>query len=576
MNKILKYIILILLQSVIVLNAKQLDIHKKVNQMTLDQKIGQMMLIGFDGTVVSDSIKVLIEDLHIGSFILFALGNFNFPDECSVLVNAIQKTALSSELGIPLFIAMDQEGGIAAPIHYMMGATSTPGNMALGASGRENDAYNAYSALGNDMRACGVNVNFAPAIDILKNAKNTDYTIRSFGSNMSVTQKLARGAVRGLQDNGVIAAAKHFPGLAYFNEDTHRFLPTVDLTDAELMAGNMAHFRGAIEGGTDMIMTVHGIFTGWDTHLPATLSPYILKTVLRKRLKYKGIIISDSMGMGAIGKHFSREEATVMAVEAGCDIVLQVSSKSVEIRERIRAVKNAVLSGRITMDQIDASVTRILSVKLKYGLFENPFSEPDKVYEKMAPEHLVKANKTAALNGVVVLRDNQNLLPLKQSYNSILIISPPSIITRAGKGEEFLPIGTTLGDVIKKEFSKIDELRIDTIPTENEILIAIHKAKNADLIITYLLLTEFSPKQRELNKKLLALNKPTIILGLGMPSDARFFPEASTIVFAHSPSTVSIEAGVNLILGKAIAGGSLPFPAGDEYPQGLKSIQISE
>ena len=528
--------------------------------MTLDQKIGQMMFMGFEGRNVTDSIKILIEDLHIGSFFLFALGNFNFPDECSALVNDIQNTALSSKLGIPLFIAMDQEGGIAAPIHYMMGATSTPGNMALGASGRELDAYNAYSALGNDMRVCGVNVNFAPAIDILTKAENTDYTIRSFGSHINITHRLARGAVRGLQNNGVVAAAKHFPGLAYYEQDTHRFLPTVDLTDAELMAGNMAHFRGAIEGGTDMIMTVHGIFTGWDSELPATLSPFILKTVLRKRLKYKGLIISDSMGMGAIGKHYSREESTVLAVAAGCDIILQVSPKSDEIRERIRAVKKAVLSGRISIDQIDASVKRILSVKLKYGLFDNPFSEPEKVYENMAPDHLVNANKIAALNGIVVLRDNQNLIPMKQSYKSILIISPPSIITRAGKGEEFLPIGTTLGDVLKKNISQIDELRIDTVPTDNEIQMAVHKAKDADFIITYLLLTEFSPKQKELNKKLLALNKPTIIIGLGMPSDARFFPEASTIILAHSPSSVSIEAGVNVILGEEIAGGSIPFP----------------
>ncbi|HJM70660.1 MAG TPA: glycoside hydrolase family 3 N-terminal domain-containing protein [Candidatus Marinimicrobia bacterium] len=530
-----------------------------MSKMTLEQKVGQMMFMGYEGRMMNNAMYEMIINYSIGGFFLLPLSNFNLPDECATLANELQKTALSSRLKIPLFIAIDQEGGVAAPIHYMQGATPTPGNMALGASGREIDTYNAYYALGNDMKVCGVNVNFAPAIDILTEPKNPDYTIRSFGNNMSKTHRLARGAVKGLKDSGVIACAKHFPGLAYFTEDSHQTLPQVALSDAELMAGELSHFRGAIEGGVDMIMTVHCIFSDWDHEYPVTLSSFILKKILRKKLNYRGLIITDSMGMGAIAKNYSIEEATVKAVQAGCDIILQVSNKPAEVQRRINAVINAVHTGQINEKRINDSVKRILTIKEKYGLFDNPYANPDEVYEYMSTKKIIAANNNAAVNGVVVLRDKNKILPLEEKYDSILVISPPSIITRAGK-DEYLPIGYTLGDILMKEFPHVKSLLVDTVPNDFEIQLAVQEAPFADLIIAYLLLTEFSPKQKELINNLLKLNKPTILIGMGMPSDARFFPEASTIVLTHSPAPISVAAGIDVILGKAKAGGSLPFP----------------
>lgn len=553
-----KYLIIIFsFLNLHIVNAE--NISDIISKMTLEQKIGQMMFMGFEGRMMNNAMYDMIANYSIGGFFLLPLSNFNVPDECAKLTYELQKTAQSSALKIPLFIAIDQEGGIAAPIHYMQGATPTPGNMALGASGREIDTYNAYYALGNDMKACGVNVNFAPAIDILTEPENPDYTIRSFGDNITKTHRLARGAVKGLKDNGVIACAKHFPGLAYFTEDSHQTLPQVTLSDAELMAGELSHFRGAIEGGVDMIMTVHCIFSGWDKEYPVTLSPFILKKILRKKLNYKGLIITDSMGMGAIGKNYSLEEATIKAIQAGCDIILQVSNKSVEVQRRINAVIDAVKSGKINEQRINDSVKHILSVKEKYGLFDFPYANPDELYENMSTKEMIAANNNAAVNGVVVLRDKNKILPLDAKYDSIFVISPPSIITRAGK-DEYLPIGYTLGEMLTKEYPLVQSLFIDTVPNDFEIQLAVQEASFADLIIAYLLLTEFSPKQKELINNLLKLNKPTILIGMGMPSDARFFPEASTIVLTHSPAPISVAAGIDVILGKAKAGGSLPFP----------------
>ncbi len=542
--------------------AAPVDVDAILAGLSLEQKVGQMMLIGFDGRRVTPEMAELIEERCLGGFFFNVLSNYNFPDECAALSGDIQRCALASAHGIPLFLALDQEGGVAAPLHYMMGATPTPGNLALGASGREEDAYAAYHAMGLEMRACGTNVNFAPAIDVLTSVKNPDYTIRSFGSDMARNGVLARGAVRGLQDAGVIACAKHFPGLAYFDEDTHSESPRLTHSEAELMEGDMGHFRGAIEAGTDMIMTVHAVFEAWDPDRAATLSPRIMTGLLREHLDYKGLLITDSMGMGGVTKDFGHEEGTVLAVEAGCDIVLQVSRKVEELDRRIAALQGAVREGRIAESQIDASVRRILLAKAKYGLFDAPTGDPKAVYAKMRRRDLVAANRRAALNGIVVVRDEADLLPLPKTGKRITVICAPSAITRAGKGEAF-PIGYTMGHYLRAKAPDAVEVRVDTVPSKAEAARALECAQDADIIVGYSMLAHQSPEQVAFIKEVLALGKPTVIVGLGLPADLAFFPEATTFVAAHSPAPVSSEAAVAVLFGDAQAGGTLPMPVGE-------------
>ncbi|MCP4641942.1 MAG: glycoside hydrolase family 3 protein [bacterium] len=547
--------------------ASETDVDALLSKLTLRQKVGQMMFIGFEGRRMSPEMAELVEERCLGGFFVQILSNYNFPDECARVVNGIQDCAIASDHGIPLFIAADQEGGIAAPIHYVMGATGTPGNMALGASGREEDAYAAYHAMGVDMRACGVTVNYAPAIDVLTSFKNPDYTVRSFGSDMARNGVLARGAVRGLQDAGVVACAKHFPGLAYFDGDTHRESPVLTLSEAELMEGDMAHFRGAIEGGTDMIMTVHAVFDAWDPGTPATLSHRIMTGLLRDELGFEGILLTDSMGMGGVTKDFGRAEATVLSVEAGCDMVLQVSRDVDELGERIDALVKAVEEGRLTEGQIDTCVRRVLEAKVKYGLFDNPKADVDKVYETMRRPDLVEGNRRAALNGCVLVRDDAGMLPLPTTGKRIAVVCAPSAITRAGKGEA-MPVGPTMGSFVRGVAPDVVEIRVDTVPTEAESAYALEKAAEADIVIGYALLAHQSPEQVTFIKKLIALGKPTVIVGMGMPTNLALFPECTTFLAANSPAPVSTEAAVQVLFGFREAGGTLPMAIGDLYPIG--------
>ncbi len=547
-----------------------IDVEAILGSLTLDQKIGQMMIMGYEGHSATEQAGMRIGQECIGGFFFQPISNFNFPDELAALVVELQTIALESAHHIPLFVCLDAEGGAAAPIHYMLGGTPTPGNMALGASGREEDAYAAYAALGTDMRACGANVNFAPAVDALKNAANPDVTIRAFGGNVKRNAVLARGAVRGLQDARVIPCPKHFPGLVYEEEDSHSTAPHVRCSEAELAEGDLAHFRAAIEAGADMIMTHHAFFEAWDTEFPVTLSPKIISGILRDKLGFRNLIVTDSMGMGGITKQFGRAESTVLAAAAGCDIILQVSRSLGEIRERVDAVKAAVQNGKIPESQINESVRRILRTKAKYNLFTSAKPDPAGVYELMARPENVEANKRAALNGIVIVRDDAKLLPLPASGKKICVICPPSVITRAGKGGagESMPIGYTLGRYIRAIAPDAVEVRIDTVPTDAEIRYAKRKAEPADILVVASLLAMQSPAQSRFINDILAMGKPTVIVGLGDPSDLTQFMDAKTFVAANSPVPISCEAAANVLFGKAKPGGTLPMPIAGVYPVG--------
>lgn len=546
------------------------DVESLLERLTLEQKVGQMHMIGYVGRELNEPMAGLIEEWGIGGFFFQFPENFEDPKDCARVVNDLQKAAVAGPAKIPLLFSMDQEGGVGVMIRYEQGAVCTPQNMALGASGREEDAYAAYNALGADMRACGVTVNFAPAIDVLYNPNNPDYTVRAFSGDIHINATMASGAVRGLQDAGVIATAKHWPGLAYCGADTHYSSPHITEPDSVLRQGDLAHFRAAIEAGTDMIMTHMIHVDAWDRENVVTLSPILVQKMLREELGFDGIVITDSMSMSSILNIAPIGEATVRAILAGCDIILQVSRSVDDLVTRMTAVCKAVNDGRIPMARIDESVRRILRAKAKYGLFENPYADIENFDKNFGQAERVEANKKAARNGVVVVRDRGHLLPLpKEEGKRYLVVSPTPVIARAGKPPGWdAPLGATLGEFVAPVVPDAEIVEVNTVPTYEDHERILRAASDADIIIGYALLARFSPMQCDLISKLLALGKPTVIVGLGDPSDMAFFPEVGTFVAANSPAPVSAEAAVQVLFGDAKPGGRLPMPIGNLYPIG--------
>jgi len=545
------------------------DVESVLERLTLEQKIGQMHMIGYDGRELNEPMAGLIEEWGIGGFFFQFPENFEDPKDCARLVNDLQKAAAAGPAGIPLLFSMDEEGGVGVMLRYEQGAVCTPQNMALGASGREEDAYTAYNALGADMRACGVTVNFAPAIDVLYNPNNPDYTVRSFSGDIHINATMASGAVRGLQDAGVIATAKHWPGLAYCGADTHYSSPHITESDSVLRQGDLAHFRAAIRAGTDMIMTHMIHVDAWDRENVVTLSPILIDKMLREELGFDGIVITDSMSMTSILNIAPIGEATVRAILAGCDIILQVSRSVDDLVTRMEAVLSAVQTGRIPMARIDESVRRILRAKAKYGLFENPYADIENFDKNFGQAERVEANKKAARNGVVVVRDRAGLLPLPKEGKRYLVVSPTPVIARAGKPPGWdAPLGATLGEFVTAVVPDAEIVEVNTVQTYEDHDRVLEAAEDADVIIGYALLARFSSMQFGLINKLLALGKPTVIVGLGDPSDMAFFPEVGTFVAANGPSPVSAEAAVQVIFGDAKPGGRLPMPIGALCPIG--------
>ncbi|MCP4645984.1 MAG: glycoside hydrolase family 3 protein [bacterium] len=550
--------------------AAAVDIEEVLAGLSLEHKIGQMHTIGYVGRDLNEPMANLIEEWGIGGFFFQFPENFEDPKDCARVVNLLQEAATASSAGIPLLFSMDDEGGVGVMIRYEQGAVCTPQNMALGASGREKDAYAAYNAMGADMRACGVTVNFAPAIDVLYNPNNPDYTVRLFSGDIDINARMASGAVRGLQDAGVIACPKHWPGLVYYGADTHFSSPHITEPDSVLRQGDFAHFRAAIAADADMIMTHMVHIDAWDPENVVTLSPILVQKMLREDLGFDGLVITDSMSMTSILDIAPIGEASVRSILAGCDIVLQVSRGVDDFIIRMESVREAVRDGRIPMARIDESVRRILRAKAKYGLFENPYADLENFDSNFGQAKHVEANKQAARNGVVVVRDRGHLLPLsKEAGKRYLVVSPTPMIARAGKPAGWdAPVSPTLGDFFSAVAPDAEIVTVNTVPTYEDHERVLQAARDADIIVGYSLLARFSSMQFGLINKLLALGKPTVIVGLGDPSDMAFFPEVDTFVSANSPSPVSAEAAVQVLFGDAVPGGRLPMPIGDLYPIG--------
>ena len=314
-----------------------------VSNMTLEEKLGQMIMPDFrmwqeegakepsDLTEINSEVAEVIDKYDLGGVILFA-ENVKEISQTTTLIHDLQEIAINDEDGnLPLLITLDQEGGIVTRLGE---GTNLPGNMALGATRSEKSSYDAGYVIGKELNALGVNVDFAPVLDTNNNPENPVIGVRSISSNPELVGKLGKNIANGIQDQGVAATAKHFPGHGDTSTDSHYGLPMVDKSIEELRETELKPFKIAIENGIDMIMTAHIQFPQIEKDtfiskkdvsqisIPATLSDDIIKGILREEMEYDGVVITDAMNMKAISDHFGELESTKMAINAGIDIIL--------------------------------------------------------------------------------------------------------------------------------------------------------------------------------------------------------------------------------------------------------------
>ncbi|HLA78095.1 MAG TPA: beta-N-acetylhexosaminidase [Vicinamibacteria bacterium] len=359
--------------------------------------IGQRFMVGFDGQQASSDVKRMIRDFGVGHVIFFAR-NVDGPEQLAELARELQSVARDAGHDIPLLLAVDQEGGRVARLRSPW--TSWPPLRALGRSGSEDLTRQMGQALAVELSACGIRLDFAPVMDVDSNPRNPIIGERSFGDDPSLVARLGVAMIRGLQEGGVAACAKHFPGHGDTDTDSHLELPAVDHSRSRLEDVELRPFRAAVEAGVATIMTAHVLVRELDDRLPASLSPPVID-ILRRQLKYDGVVVADDLEMKAVAAHWAPGPAAALAAKAGCDILPVCASHDAQA-SAIEGLIRAVEAEEIPWTEVDASALRIRRLKEKYLL---PYRDPNPKQARLAAgagERVALAQEIAGRGGIAV------------------------------------------------------------------------------------------------------------------------------------------------------------------------------
>jgi beta-N-acetylhexosaminidase len=336
--------------------------HPTLDLGEIERKIGRVFMIGLPGPYVDDETEALIREHCLGGVILFAR-NIVDPIQLTELCNALQQKALESH-GIPLFLSVDQEGGPVARLGEPF--TLFPGNAAIGGDPEgEVKAAEFARITAEEMALVGLNMNLAPVVDVQSGEPERHLAGRIFSRDAEKVARLGRIVIEGLQDRGVVAVAKHFPGLGGTRLDPHEELPSID-ADRDLLERVHLHpFREALAAGVGGVMSSHAIYPALDPDRPATLSQAIMSRHLRERLGFKGLVITDDLEMGAIQKTWGVAEGALEAFKAGADILLICNDRET-VLECMDRMRQGLLRGEIGFERLHESLERIRQVKHRF------------------------------------------------------------------------------------------------------------------------------------------------------------------------------------------------------------------
>lgn len=345
------------------------EISEEISKMTLDEKIGQMLMVGIDGTEVDDDFKEFAEEYKFGTVILFGK-NITSAEQLVNLTNSIKSTAGD----IPYIIGMDEEGGLVTRLPDDV--LSMPSALTIAGSEDTEYCYNAGYQIGTQITSFGLHTGFSPVLDIWSNPDNTVIGNRAYGKTSDDVCKYGIADMLGLKATGAIPVAKHFPGHGDIETDSHYGLPLVTKTKEELWQSELLPFKSAIENGVPMIMAAHILCTELDENYPASMSKNIITDLLRDEMGFEGVVITDDLTMGAISESYSFGDAAVLSINAGCDI-LSICFGEDNVKQAVKAIKEAVENGAITEERIDESVRRILKLKEDYNVTSEGVEMPD-------------------------------------------------------------------------------------------------------------------------------------------------------------------------------------------------------
>lgn len=520
--------------------ANDVDIEKTLAGMTLEQKVGQLLFVGFPGTSVTPGIRHWVQERGVGGVALFSR-NIEHLEQTARFTRDIQALTKGR---VPVFLALDQEGGNV--VRVKDGAVPLPGNMALGATRSQTLAYIAGQSLAIDLKLLGFNMNLAPVLDVNSNPKNPVIGIRSYGERPELVADMGDWYIRGQQEMGVVAVAKHFPGHGDTLDDSHFAMPSINANLSRLESIELEPFRRAMEAGLDAVMTAHIALpkVAEEPNLPATLSRNILTGILREKLGFDGVVVTDGLEMDGIVERWGSGRAAVRAIQAGADMAMILwTFKSKD--EVYDALLGAVHRGELSEARIDQSVRRILRVKAKRGLF---VERPEPVEQVLArgkqnPLHEAVATQIAR-EAVTLVRNHGDVLPLRNvRYRKVVVVAPPGPFAQRLGREPFVTLITT-------PYLPTREQR--TADVER----AVAEGRDADLYV----FAAINRYQLELVKRISRARPsvPVALLSFASPYYLEAAPDVDAYVCTYSYLDGAQRAAAEAVLGEFQMSGRLP------------------
>ena len=528
--------------------------------MSLEEKLGQLIMLPFHGEFTSSEsaesreLQRAIEQNHVGCFMLgTCIGPFGIergtPYATAAVINRLQKASR-----LPLLFAADFERGTAMRLEN---GTSFPHAMAVAATGRPEDACIVGRITAAEARAVGVHWIFAPVADVNSNPDNPIINMRSFGEDPRRVSAFVEAYVRGVEENGALSTAKHFPGHGDTLVDSHLDLSAVSSDRAHLKNVELPPFRAAFAAGASTSMTGHLAVPALDADSgrPATLSPDIIDGLLRQELGYDGLVVTDSLDMGGIARRYSPAEAAVQALLAGTDLLLQPPV----LDAALAALKDATRSGRLPLERIDQAVTRVLRAKARVGLHRNRFVDLDSLPHLLARAEFGRSADEIAGRGVTLLRHAQSILPLDATR-------PLKLLLLSIAGDPDVQPGRFFEAEIRRHIDSFEALRFDTrfAPVGGLDFSKLAGAYDAVILALFVRVADrkgsvaLPEEQAAAVHRVLASGKPVIVTCFGSPYVIKHFPEAKTWVGVFSNADVAQSAAARAIFGQTPISGRIP------------------
>ena len=520
--------------------------------LTLREKVAQLVMPRINGdywasdAAAMDTALALVAE-GVGGFIV---GAGPSPYDIAAKLNTLQRAAR-----VPLLIAADLESG---PGTRIRGGATFPGNMALGATDRELDAYEVGRVTALEGRAVGIHLDLAPVVDVNNNPRNPIINVRSFGEKPRRVAELGDAFIRGLREHGMLSTAKHFPGHGDTDTDSHIALPLITASRARLDSVELAPFRAAVRQGTDAVMTAHIALAqlGGANSPPATLSRFVLDTLLRRDLGFGGLVITDALNMGAIVSRYGAAPAAVLALEAGADILLMPA----DARAAIDAVVDAVTRGEISEARLDSSVARVVAAKARVGLFQARLVDIGHIAAVVGAAPDVALAQDISQRSLVLVKDSLGLVPLP-------LAARRRVVVVAYGDESFPSVGHVFAASLRGAVDTIQVLRLwpASGPASFDTVRSTAAGAGAVIFLSASQPTAWRPDAVEipapvagLIEQLALAGVPLVAVSLGSPYVISEIPHAPAYVAAWSDTEYIERALARALLGLAPMTGRLP------------------